>query len=176
MTGASPVCSSDCSPRTSRDHFPPEPANKPGSARLHRCQPRPWHAVATCEQGLQAAGFARLDETERWTLRAGDKRFTSCAVAPPSSPSSSAAPHLAETGLHHRRPYRFAGAAHQTQTGRAGGMVRLGVGCMAAHLATFADRDLSLAGRVNVRTRRLHDAAGALCRPAAPPAPTWPST
>ena len=37
--------------------------------------PSPWHAVATCEQRLQAAGFARLDETERWTLQAGDKRY-----------------------------------------------------------------------------------------------------
>ena len=116
--------------------------------------PSPWHAVATCEQGLQAAGFARLDETERWTLQAGDKRYVvrgDAAII--AFVVGSAA--LAESGL------RIIGA-HTDSPGlrikprpaeEVGGMVRLGVEVYGGPiLATFADRDLSLAGRVHVRT------------------------
>lgn len=116
--------------------------------------PSPWHAVATCEQRLQAAGFARLDETERWTLQAGDKRYVvrgDAAII--AFVVGSAA--LAESGL------RIIGA-HTDSPGlrikprpaeEVGGMVRLGVEVYGAPiLATFADRDLSLAGRVHVRT------------------------
>lgn len=116
--------------------------------------PSPWHAVATCEQRLQAAGFARLDETERWTLQAGDKRYVvrgDAAII--AFVVGSAA--LAENGL------RIIGA-HTDSPGlrikprpaeEVGGMVRLGVEVYGGPiLATFADRDLSLAGRVHVRT------------------------
>ena len=116
--------------------------------------PSPWHAVATCEQRLQAAGFARLDETERWTLQAGDKRYVvrgDAAII--AFVVGSAA--LAESGL------RIIGA-HTDSPGlrikprpaeEVGGMVRLGVEVYGGPiLATFADRDLSLAWRVHVRT------------------------
>ena len=116
--------------------------------------PSPWHAVATCEQRLQAAGFARLDETERWTLQAGDKRYVVRGDAAIIAFVVGSAV-LAESGL------RIIGA-HTDSPGlrikpkpaeAVGGMVRLGVEVYGGPiLATFADRDLSLAGRVHVRT------------------------
>jgi len=116
--------------------------------------PSPWHAVATCEQRLQAAGFARLDETERWTLQAGDKRYVVRGGAAIIAFVVGRAA-LAESGL------RIIGA-HTDSPGlrikprpaeEVGGMVRLGVEVYGGPiLATFADRDLSLAGRVHVRT------------------------
>lgn len=116
--------------------------------------PSPWHAVQTCETRLQAAGFTRLDETERWMLSAGSRHYV---VRGDSSiiafiVGSRPAP---ETGL------RLIGA-HTDSPGLrlkpkpaedAAGMLRLGVEVYGGPiLATFADRDLSLAGRVNVRT------------------------
>ena len=116
--------------------------------------PSPWHAVSTCEQRLQAAGFSPLQETERWSLRAGDKRYvvrggsSIIAFIVGNQP-------LAEGGL------RIIGA-HTDSPGlrikpkpaeAVGGMLRLGVEVYGGPiLATFADRDLSLAGRVTVRT------------------------
>jgi len=116
--------------------------------------PSPWHAVQTCEQHLQAAGFTQLPETERWNLQPGGKHYVvrggSAIIA---FIVGSAA--LAETGL------RIIGA-HTDSPGLRikprpaediGGMVRLGVEVYGGPiLATFADRDLSLAGRVHVRT------------------------
>ena len=37
--------------------------------------PSPWHAVETCEGRLQAAGFGRLAEVDRWTLVAAGKYY-----------------------------------------------------------------------------------------------------
>src|SRR5574343_562035 len=116
--------------------------------------PSPWHAVHTCEQRLQAAGFTRLDETERWALQSGGKHYVvrggSAIIAFVVGSAG-----LAETGL------RIVGA-HTDSPGLrikpkpaedVAGMVRLGVEVYGGPiLATFADRDLSLAGRVNVRT------------------------
>src|SRR5574343_560706 len=116
--------------------------------------PSPWHAVHTCEQRLQAAGFTRLDETERWALQSGGKHYVvrggSAIIAFVVGSAG-----LAETGL------RIVGA-HTDAPGLrlkpkpaedVAGMVRLGVEVYGGPiLATFADRDLSLAGRVNVRT------------------------
>ncbi len=98
--------------------------------------------------------FSPLQETERWSLRAGDKRYvvrggsSIIAFIVGSQP-------LAECGL------RIIGA-HTDSPGlrikpkpaeTVGGMLRLGVEVYGGPiLATFADRDLSLAGRVMVRT------------------------
>ena len=114
--------------------------------------PSPWHAVATCEQRLQAAGFARLDETERWTLQAGDKRYVvrgDAAII--AFVVGSAA--LAESGL------RIIGA-HTDSPGlrikprpaeEVGGMVRLGVEVYGGPiLATFAEFEADL---IKLRTR-----------------------
>jgi aspartyl aminopeptidase len=116
--------------------------------------PSPWHAVTTCASRLQAGGFVRLDETERWQLTAGGRYYvirggsSIIAFIVGSQPA-------AECGL------RLIGA-HTDSPGLrlkpkpaedAAGMVRLGVEVYGGPiLATFADRDLSLAGRVNIRT------------------------
>ena len=116
--------------------------------------PSPWHAVATCASRLQAGGFVRLEETERWQLTAGGRYYairggsSIIAFVVGSQPA-------AECGL------RLIGA-HTDSPGLRlkpkpaedlAGMVRLGVEVYGGPiLATFADRDLSLAGRVNVRT------------------------
>ncbi|WP_265943000.1 M18 family aminopeptidase [Dechloromonas sp. A34] len=115
--------------------------------------PSPWHAVETCAARLQAAGFSRLEETERWTLAAGSRHYvvrggsSIIAFIVGSRPA-------ADTGL------RLIGA-HTDSPGLrlkpkpaedAAGMIRLGVEVYGGPiLATFADRDLALAGRVNVR-------------------------
>ncbi|MDP3538914.1 MAG: M18 family aminopeptidase [Azonexus sp.] len=116
--------------------------------------PSPWHAVQTCETRLQAAGFCRLAEVDRWSLTAGGHYYvvrggsSIIAFIVGTQPA-------AETGV------RLIGA-HTDSPGLrikpkpaedASGMVRLGVEVYGGPiLATFADRDLSLAGRVNVRT------------------------
>jgi len=116
--------------------------------------PSPWHAVLTTESRLQAAGFARLEESERWTLTPGGRYYvvrggsSIIAFIVGEKPAT-------DTGL------RLIGA-HTDSPGLrlkpkpaedAAGLVRLGVEVYGGPiLATFADRDLSLAGRVNVRT------------------------
>ncbi len=116
--------------------------------------PSPWHAVHTCASRLQAGGFTPLDETGRWQLTAGGRYYvirggsSIIAFIVGSQPA-------AECGL------RLIGA-HTDSPGLRlkpkpaedmAGMVRLGVEVYGGPiLATFADRDLSLAGRVNVRT------------------------
>jgi aspartyl aminopeptidase len=117
--------------------------------------PSPWHAVHTCEARLLAAGYRCLEETERWQLQAGDRCYV---VRGGSSIIAFIVGHApaVDVGL------RLIGA-HTDSPGLrlkpkpaedAAGMVRLGVEVYGGPiLATFADRDLSLAGRVNVRTK-----------------------
>lgn len=117
--------------------------------------PSPWHAVHTCETRLLAAGYRCLEETERWQLQAGDRCYV---VRGGSSIIAFIVGHApaVDVGL------RLIGA-HTDSPGLrlkpkpaedAAGMVRLGVELYGGPiLATFADRDLSLAGRVNVRTK-----------------------
>lgn len=116
--------------------------------------PSPWHAVAAAGQRLLAQGFHRLEESERWQLEAGGRYFvvrggsSLIAFVPGYEP-------LAECGL------RIVGA-HTDSPGlrlkpraahASDGVVRLGVEVYGGPiLATFADRDLSLAGRVTMRT------------------------
>jgi aspartyl aminopeptidase len=116
--------------------------------------PSPWHAVHSVEQRLLAEGYVRLQETERWQLQEGGRYFVVRDGASIIAFSMGHRP-LAETG------FRIVGA-HTDSPGLrlkpkaahvSEGMVRLGVEVYGGPLlATFADRDLSLAGRVNVRT------------------------
>jgi len=116
--------------------------------------PSPWHAVHSVEQRLLAEGYLRLQETERWQLQEGGRYFVVRDGASIIAFSLGQQP-LAETG------FRIVGA-HTDSPGLrlkpkaahvSEGMLRLGVEVYGGPiLATFADRDLSLAGRVNVRT------------------------
>ncbi|MEK7737612.1 MAG: M18 family aminopeptidase, partial [Pseudomonadota bacterium] len=115
--------------------------------------PSPWHAAHSSAQRLLAQGFTQLDETERWQLAAGGRYFVMRGGASIIGFILGAEP-LEETGL------RLVGAhtdspglrlkpkaAHSSE-----GVMRLGVEVYGGPiLATFTDRDLSLAGRVNVR-------------------------
>ena len=116
--------------------------------------PSPWHAVQTCESRLQAAGFRSLTEVERWQLTVGDRcyvvRGASSIIAFIVGNQSAVTTGLRLIGAHTDSPgLRIKPKpAEETQ-----GMVRLGVEIYGGPiLATFADRDLSLAGRVNIRT------------------------
>lgn len=116
--------------------------------------PSPWHAGHSIAARLLAAGFRRLEEGEVWTLEAGDRAFV---VRGDSSVVAFAVGEgaLAEAG------FRIVGA-HTDSPGlrvkprgahAESSMLRLGVEVYGGPiLATFADRDLSLAGRVGVRT------------------------
>lgn len=116
--------------------------------------PSPWHAVATAEMRLLASGFSRLEESARWQLESGGRYF---AVRGGSSLITFVLGKnpLAESG------YRIVGA-HTDSPGlrlkphaahACEGHVRLGVEVYGGPiLATFTDRDLSIAGRVNVRS------------------------
>ncbi|WP_045227027.1 M18 family aminopeptidase [Methyloterricola oryzae] len=115
--------------------------------------PSPWHAGAALGRLLQGAGFEELREADRWALRTGGRYFVSrggssviafvVGQAPPD-----------ETGV-------FMVGAHTDSPGlrvkpRAAytseRLLRLGVEVYGGPiLATFTDRDLSLAGRINLR-------------------------
>lgn len=115
--------------------------------------PSPWHAVATVSAALKAHGFKALRENEPWQFRKGGKYFvvrdggSLIAFVLGQQP-------LAETG------WRMVGA-HTDSPGlrlkpqaayHASGLAQLGVEVYGGPiLATFTDRDLSLAGRVVVR-------------------------
>jgi aspartyl aminopeptidase len=115
--------------------------------------PSPWHAVATAEQRLLKHGFIRLEETERWQLLAGARYFVTRG-------GSSLIAFVLGSGILSETGLRIVGA-HTDSPGlrlkpRAShaseGVVRLGVEVYGGPiLATFTDRDLSLAGRVHVR-------------------------
>ncbi|MBX9848633.1 MAG: M18 family aminopeptidase [Rhodocyclaceae bacterium] len=122
--------------------------------------PSPWHVVDSTRQRLDAQGFSELKEGERWSVKAGGRYYVirggSSIIAFVVGSDS-----LEKTGL------RMIGA-HTDSPGlrlkpkaphAADGLVRLGVEVYGGPiLATFADRDLSLAGRVNVRTAAGHEA------------------
>lgn len=116
--------------------------------------PSPWHAVASAEQRLLAQGFIRLEEGERWQLAAGGRYYAVRGGASLIAFVAGSQP-LAESG------FRIVGA-HTDSPGlrlkprpaiAGDGLLRLGVEVYGGPiLATFTDRDLSLAGRVVLRT------------------------
>lgn len=115
--------------------------------------PSPWHAVDTITQRLQAQGFVPLQEKLSWKLESG-KGYYVVRGASLITFMIGQQP-LTDTG------FRMIGA-HTDSPGlrlktnaahASDGVVRLGVEIYGGPiLATFTDRDLSLAGRVNVRT------------------------
>jgi len=116
--------------------------------------PSPWHAVATMQQQLEAAGFQRLLETDVWQIVEGGRYYVirddSSIIAFVAGMQS-----LTEHG------YKIIGA-HTDSPGlrikphglhKSGELLRMGVEVYGGPiLATFTDRDLSFAGRVNYRT------------------------
>ncbi len=115
--------------------------------------PTPYHAVAQVRARLEAAGFSRLEESESWSLSAGDRRYVVRAGGSLAAfEVGSAAPSAGGfriVGAHTDSPnLRIKPAAdihshdyHQLAVEPYGGVL----------LHTWLDRDLSLAGRVSVR-------------------------
>jgi aspartyl aminopeptidase len=116
--------------------------------------PSPWHAVQTCESRLVAAGFRRLEEIDRWSLVSGDRCYVvrggSSIIAFIVGSQPAATTGLRLIGAHTDSPGL---RLKPMPADDVAGVVRLGVEVYGGPiLATFADRDLTLAGRVNVRT------------------------
>ncbi|MCU0734562.1 MAG: M18 family aminopeptidase [Methylotetracoccus sp.] len=118
--------------------------------------PSPWHAADEMARRLESHGFSRLHETEAWRLQPGARHFvlrgdsSLVALVIGQQPLVSAGFRI--VGAHTDSPGLRVKprAAHIAE-----GVIRLGVEVYGGPiLATFADRDLSLAGRVAVRTTR----------------------
>lgn len=115
--------------------------------------PSPSHAVNTIETQLAAFHFIKLDETEKWMLQAGGRYYVVrddssiivfvCGQKPvPDTGFKLIGAHTDSPGL---RIKPNAATAMD-------GLLRLGVEVYGGPiLATFADRDLSLAGRVSYK-------------------------
>lgn len=114
--------------------------------------PTPYHAVETVKERLEAAGFARLEETEVWSIAPGERRFVVRGGSIAAFVAGDRAP--ADAG------FRIVGAHTDSPNLRikpqadlrAHGYAQLAVepyGGVLLH--TWLDRDLSLAGRVVLR-------------------------
>lgn len=116
--------------------------------------PSPYHAVNSIEESLRQFAFKKLDEKQKWILKPGERYYiirddsSIIIFVVGKSP-------LAETG------FKILGA-HTDSPGlrikpnpvnTSGGLLRLGVEVYGGPiLATFTDRDLSLAGRISYKT------------------------
>ncbi|BBA35926.1 M18 family aminopeptidase [Methylocaldum marinum] len=114
--------------------------------------PSPWHAVVTMEKRLHENGFTRLEESQAWHLQPQGKHYvirggsSLIAFVVGSKPLTEGGFRI--VGAHTDSPgLRLKPTApHQTET-----MMRLAVEVYGGPiLATFSDRDLSLAGRICV--------------------------
>jgi aspartyl aminopeptidase len=115
--------------------------------------PSPWHAVQSMVSRLEAAGFSKLDETEKWTLKPGGRYYVVRGDSSIIVFVHGQKP-LVETG------FKIIGAHTDSPglrikpnaAGYVDGLLRLGVEVYGGPiLATFTDRDLSLAGRIGYR-------------------------
>ncbi|WP_153147988.1 M18 family aminopeptidase [Dechloromonas sp. H13] len=115
--------------------------------------PSPWHAVQTVAERLRGAGFVPLREDERWQLAAGGRYYVvrggASIIAFVAGSAALSASGFRLVGAHTDSP----GLRLKPRALQAGdGLLRLGVEVYGGPiLATFADRDLGLAGRVAVR-------------------------
>jgi aspartyl aminopeptidase len=118
--------------------------------------PSPWHAVATSVERLIRSGFKALNESEAWQLETGGRYFVTRGGSSiiaftigqnslPSSGFNMVGAHTDSPGLR-LKPH----AAYSSD-----GLIRIGVEVYGGPiLVTFADRDLSISGRVNIRTKQ----------------------
>ncbi|MDR2187425.1 MAG: M18 family aminopeptidase [Azonexus sp.] len=113
--------------------------------------PSPWHVVHECAERLAAAGFKRLDEGERWRLPPGSRCYlTRGGSLVAFITGGNADQGLTLIGAHTDSPGL---RVKPRAADESGGLWRVGVEVYGSPiLATFADRDLTLAGRVNVRS------------------------
>ncbi|MDD2800723.1 MAG: M18 family aminopeptidase, partial [Methylococcales bacterium] len=120
--------------------------------------PSPWHAVASVETQLLPLQFVRLDETDKWQLKPGGRYYV---VRDDSSIIFFVVGQkpLLETG------FKIIGAHTDSPglrikpkpTTGMDALLRLGVEVYGGPiLATFTDRDLSLAGRVVYKNEQGH--------------------
>jgi aspartyl aminopeptidase len=120
--------------------------------RFIDASPSPWHAVETVKRGLEENSFCELKESNAWSLEPGSRHYV---VRDGSSIIAFVTGDQAPT----KTGYRIIGA-HTDSPGlrikpnpvtRSGKMNRIGVEVYGGPiLATFTDRDLSLAGRVGI--------------------------
>lgn len=116
--------------------------------------PSPWHAVASAESRLKTQGYIRLDETARWQLTTGGRYYVvrggSSIIAfvigtEPLAGFRIVGAHTDSPGLRLKPRAALGGD----------GLMRLAVEVYGGPiLATFSDRDLSLAGRIVLRNQQ----------------------
>ncbi len=116
--------------------------------------PSPYHAVNMMVEKLQDYQFERLDEKQKWSIKPGGRYYV-CRDESSIIFFVSGEKPLTETG------YKILGA-HTDSPGlkikpnpvnHSHGLLRLGVEIYGGPiLATFTDRDLSLAGRISYKT------------------------
>jgi len=118
--------------------------------------PTAFHAVASLSQMLEAAGFTRLHEGERWQLEANQgyyvTRNDSSIIAFRHNAKSMLEQGIRLTGAHTDSPCLKVKPHPEI---RRQGYLQLGVEVYGGALfAPWFDRDLSLAGRVNYQTKQ----------------------
>ena len=121
--------------------------------------PSPWHAVETARQQLLANGYTALNEADAWQLNATEKYFVTRHDASIIAFTLGTKP-LQETGFHIVGAHTDSPGLRLKPQAAFGsdGLVRIGVEVYGGPiLATFTDRDLSIAGRVMVRTAKGHE-------------------
>ena len=115
--------------------------------------PSPWHVVKSVETQLEKFKFVKLIETEKWALEAGGRYYVvrddSSIVIFVQGQKPLVQTGFKMIGAHTDSP----GLRIKPQAATGGdGLLRVGVEIYGGPiLATFTDRDLSLAGRINYK-------------------------
>ena len=115
--------------------------------------PSPWHVVKSVETQLEKFKFVKLIETEKWALEAGGRYYVvrddSSIIMFVQGQKPLVQTGFKMIGAHTDSP----GLRIKPQAATGGdGLLRVGVEIYGGPiLATFTDRDLSLAGRINYK-------------------------